>query len=127
MQRSSISNTTPSVTSGNLDALRGMKLTMLNLTGCSKITGTSVGAVGSELKCCPRASPNAFLQCSSSSNTIPSVTSGDLSALAGAPIKKLNLTRCPKITGTSVGAVGLELRCCPRASPNAFLQCSLIY
>ena len=34
------------------------------------------------------------------------------------PIKELYLAGCSKITGTSVGAVGLELRCCLKATPN---------
>ena len=95
-----------------------MPIEVLNLYCCYEITGTSVGAVGPELKCCPRASPKVFLQRSLISNTIPSLTSGDLGALRGMKLTVINLFRCGDITGTSVGAAGPELKCCPRATPN---------
>ena len=38
------------------------------------------------------------------------------------PIEELNLDNCFKITGTSVGAVGLKLRCCLKATPVTHLE-----
>ena len=104
-----------------------MNLTYLNLVNCENIQGTHPQPHAQWVhtsRCCLKAT-NTFLRRSLISNTIPSVTSGDLLALRGLQLKVLILCSS-KITGTSVGAVGLEVRCCLKATtkhvPGAFLD-----
>ena len=46
------------------------------------------------------------------------LVTGDIGALAGAPIQELNLSNCRKLTGTSTSRVRLKHRCCPKATHN---------
>ena len=50
------------------------------------------------------------------------LVTGDISALAGAPIQELNLYKCDKLTGTLAGRVSLKYMCCPKATPKRTFQ-----
>ena len=110
-------------TSGNIEVFKDMPIKELNLKDCENLEGEWVESSVLESQVLPQGNTQLrctmynVLTCIEAYSLSPCLlVTGDIGALAGAPIQELNLFNCDKLTGTLAGRVCRKYMCCLKAT-----------